>query len=202
MALDSALVILLAEALAALVLLAGVLFYLSRKKRSKEVHAIDEFIDQMEEQALFKNQPLEDLLSRTCGLDPKTVKDTLQSVSDSERALIQKVIQLFLSRDTALLSEIDRCVGDLSEPYCQLLNAITASPHTSPSSDNAQSLERINQQLVRQLDTAMQTIDEITAEYTRVFSGNQSESELENSSKKMLQVFQESINALTHETAE
>ena len=184
MALDSALVILMAEVLVAMILLAGVLFFISRNKRTKEIRAINAFIDQMEEQALFKNQPLEQLLSQTCGFDAKTVKESLQNIGDAERALMQKVIQFFLSRETTLLNEIDRCIGDLSEPYSQLLSSIANSNNPAPAG-NVQSLERINQQLVRQLDTAMETIDEITAEYTRVFNGNQSELELENFQETM-----------------
>nr|WP_305909126.1 hypothetical protein [Methylomarinum sp. Ch1-1]MDP4522014.1 hypothetical protein [Methylomarinum sp. Ch1-1] len=42
----------------------------------------------------------------------------------------------------------------------------------------------------------MKTMDEISAEYTRVFSGKQSELELENSSKKMLRIFQEAENTI------
>ena len=201
MALDSALVILLAEALAAMILLAGALFFISRNKRNKEIQAINSFINQMDEQAEFKNKPLNQLLSETCGLNSKEVRATLQNVSDSERALMKKVIQLFLEREMTLLNEIDRCIGDLSEPYCRLLANMTSTPKASIS-ETDQGLERVNQQLVRQLNTAMQTIDEITAEYTRVFSGNQSELELENSSKKMLQIFQDSIRSIKHHEQE
>jgi hypothetical protein len=42
----------------------------------------------------------------------------------------------------------------------------------------------------------MQTIDDITGEYTRVFSGNQSALELENSSKKMLQIFHDAEHCI------
>lgn len=204
MALDSALVILMAEALFALLALAVTLFFIYRRKRNQEINAIDSFISQLDEQAELKNQPLDHLLSKTCGLDKKTVQTTLQEVSESERALTQKVIELFLQREMGMLNEIDQCIGNLSEPYCKLLAHMSSAqdkPAAAPAG-NAEALERINQQLVRQLDTAMQTIDEITSEYTRVFSGNQTELELENSSKKMLQIFQDSIHQLKQEIKE
>lgn len=201
MALDSALVILMAEALATIVLLVGVMLFILRKKRNKEINAINSFINQMDEQSELKNQPLDHLLSKTCGLSGKQVQETLEHVSNCERAVMQKVIELFLKRDMVLLNEIDRAIGDLSEPYCHLLTKMAATDQGSLPV-NTQSLERINQQLVRQLDTAMQTIDEITAEYTRVFSGNQTELELENSSKKMLQIFQDSIRTIKQNSQE
>ncbi len=195
MALDSALVILMAEILAAVLVLAGTWFWVIRNKRNKEISAIDNFVNQMNEQAQFRNQPLNRLLSEVCGLRKEEVQETLQQVSDNERALMKTVIELFLKREMTLLNEVDKCIGDLSEPYCSLLAKLSAMPKTS-APENTQSLERINQQLVRQLDTAMQTIDEITAEYTRVFNGNQTELELENSAKKLLQTFQDSIRSL------
>lgn len=195
MALDSALVILMAEILAVVLAFAAIWFFMSRNKRNKEISAIDSFLTQMDEQTDIRNQPLDRLLSEVCGLRKEEVQETLQQVSDSERALMKTVIELFLKREMALLNEVDRCIGDLSEPYCRLLAKLSAAPKTS-APDNAQSLERINQQLVRQLDTAMQTIDEITSEYTRVFNGNQTELELENSAKKLQQIFQDSVRNL------
>jgi hypothetical protein len=197
-AIDSSLVLLMAEALAALIILAVALFALSRSKHNKEIKEIDRFITVIDEQEIAKNQPLEQLLSESCGFDRERIDTTLQEITQSERALLQRIIQLFLQRDLTLLDEINQGIGDLSEPYCRLLASAAASAGKTNtgaagagSDTNAAGLERVNQQLIRQLDTAMPTIDEITAEYTRVFSGNQSALELENSSKKMLQIFQE-----------
>ena len=149
MAVDSALIIIMAEALALLTLLGVALFFISRSKRNKEIKAIDSFISKLEEQALFKNLPLDKLLSDTCGIDRKTIDATLQEITDSERALFQKVIQLFLQRDMNLLSEIDQGIGDLSEPYCRLLaHMASGKTSTSPEAGNSTGLERVNQQLV------------------------------------------------------
>lgn len=199
MTLDTALVILLAEGLGALILLSAAWIFLYRTRRNKEMRALDSFITQFNDQAAFKNKPLYQLLSDTCGLDQQAVEQTLKDVSDSERALMQIIIKLFLQREMSLLNQIDKRINNLSEPYCQLLadfhpTSATASHSKSPK----QGLEHINQQLVHQLDTAMQTIDEITAEYTRVFSGNQTALELENSRKKMMQIFQETEHNILH----
>ncbi len=205
MALDSAIVILMAEALGVITILAVAWFFVARNRRGKELDAIHQFIDQQDEQALVKNQPLDELLSNGCGLDRELVNAILQEVTDCERNLYQRIIQLFLQRDMTLLNEIDQGIGNLSEPYCRVISkmAATGSDKTASGAGaaaggdhQAAGLERINQQLMRQLDTAMKTIDEITAEYTRVFSGNQTALELENSSKKMLQIFHEAEQAI------
>lgn len=198
MTLDTALVIIMAEALAVLILLFAGLMFMSRKKRKQEMRAIDSFINKFNDQASFKNQPLSQLLSETCGLNDDAVEQTLKEVSDSERALMQIVIKLFLQREMSLLSQIEKRINSLSLPYFDLLTNLYSAKASQPSNSPQQGLERINQQLVQQLDTAMQTIDEITAEYTRVFSGNQTALELENSRKKMLKIFQDTEHSILH----
>lgn len=191
---DPVVVILAMEALAVFTLLGVVLFFIARNRRGREIAEIDRFISELEEQTFVKNRWLEQFLGENCSMSPADIESLLQDVNASERALFQDVIRLFLKRELALLNEIGQRIGELTEPYQNLLaNHGGGSP--AATADGAQppnkqaGLERINQQLVRQLDTAMKTIDEMSAEYTRVFSGNQTALELENSSKKMLQIF-------------
>lgn len=193
MGLDSALVILMAEALLGLVILVLVLWFMSRRKRGNELASIDAFISQMQEATVLKNQPLDQLLSQQCGFNREQVESVLQQVSDSERALFQRIIQMFLLRETAILAEIDQRIGELSDPYCQIIIEMAADRHEQRSGAGAggaaAEFEHANQLLSRQLKTAMQTIDDVTAEYARVFSGQQTALELENGRKKMLETF-------------
>lgn len=195
MALDSTLIILMLEISVIIILLAVSFLFIAKRKRNKELSAIHNFIDQLEQEFSFNNKPLERLLSDTCGLGPQETETTLKNINASERAVLQNVIQLFLQREISLLKEIDRSISQLSEPYCQLLETLSAAPPATAPKDT-QDLMRTNQQLKQQLDTALRTIDEITAEYTRVFSGNQTELELENSSKKMLQIFHDAEHSI------
>jgi hypothetical protein len=186
---DTTLVILMAEiCIFLLVIAVGTLFFF-RHRRNKEMNTLNQFIDQLEEQATFKNKPLDHLLTVACGLDRNTVDTTLGQVIESERTLLQNVIQLLLQREMGLLGEIDKNIGRLSEPYCRLLSEM-GTHHTAVAANADDDLKKINEQLVKQLEVALQTIDEITAEYTRAFSGNQTALELENSGKKMQQIFQ------------
>lgn len=195
MALDSTLIILMLEILVLLIILAISFLFISKRKRSKELNAIHSFIDELEKEITVSNKPLERLLSDSCGLDPQEAESTLKNINASERALLQNVIQLFLQREMSLLKKIDQSISQLSEPYCQLLEIMSAAPPATAPKDT-QDLMRTNQRLKQQLNTALRTIDEITAEYTRVFSGNQTELELENSSKKMLQIFHDAEHSI------
>ncbi len=186
---------LLLEALAVSILLILVMVFISKRKSHSEMLEIDKFISKLNEQGEFKNRLLEEVLLKNSYLDDQKVIAIVHEVNASERALMQRVIQMFLQRTPSLLSEIDQLISNLSEPFCKILAEIDSGLLSSQNSTmmnpgSAESLQQINQQLVKQLDTAMQTIDEITAEYTRVFSGSQTALELENSSAKMMQIFQ------------
>lgn len=188
MALDSTLTILMLEISVFLIIFAISFLFISKRKKNKELNAIHSFIDQLEKETEINNKPLERLLSDTCGLDPQEADATLKNINATERALLQNVLQLFLQREISLLKEIEQSISQLSEPYCQLISSLSSKPR-NPSTQDAQDLKQANQQLQQQLDTALRTIEEITAEYSRVFSGNQTALELENSSKKMLKTF-------------
>lgn len=195
--LDSVVVVLMAEALVVLTMLLAVLFFLSRSRRGREMAEVDRFIDQMDEQSLVKQHRMEQFLAEDCGLPVETVESVLAAVLKAERALFQQIFRLFLQRDLATLADIERKIDELAEPYQNLLaDRVESVTGAAGQVDKLAGLERVNQQLVRQLDTAMKTIDEISAEYTRVFSGNQTALELENSSKKMLQVFAEAEHSI------
>lgn len=190
---DSVVVLLAIEVLSGVVLIGGVALYLLRKRRGKELAEIDRFINDLDEQGFVRDQALENFLGERCGISSSEIQALLERVNASERALFRDVIQLFLKRELALLSEIEHKIGGLSQPFQELLatqgQANTDTPGHGDHSQQLAGMERINQQLVRQLDNAMKTIDEMSAEYTRVFGGNQTALELENSSKKMLQIF-------------
>ncbi|OQW75173.1 MAG: hypothetical protein BVN35_08695 [Proteobacteria bacterium ST_bin11] len=204
---DSVVVIFAAEALAFLTLLVIALFFISRNKRGKEMADIDHFITELEEQSVVKNRWLEQFLGESCGMLPAEIEPLLQQVNASERALFESVVRLFLKRELVLLNEIEQRIGELSEPYQNLLATRGGTAPVERLNESGQTsqlvgLERINQQLVRQLDNAMKTIDEMSAEYTRVFSGNQTALELENSSKKMLQIFHDAERGVRESIAE
>ncbi len=202
---DSVVVILAAEAFAVLLLLVIVLFYLSQNRKGKEMAEIERFIVDLEDHSFEKGERLQRFIGEPCSLSEAEIDTVLQQVSASERALFQDVIRLFLKRELALLQGIEQRIEQLAEPYQNLVTSAGSAQHAQAGGADAEQvqkqvgLERVNQQLVRQLDTAMKTIDEMSAEYTRVFSGNQTALELENSSKKMLQIFLDAELALRHE---
>jgi hypothetical protein len=193
--LNSIVVILMAEALAALFLIILVFFLLSRKKSSGEQVAAHQLIDKLEGTKNFKTKKLGKMISDHCAIEQDELKELLREISHSERILYQNIIQVFLNKDTSLLKKIDQQIDGLSEPYCKILTRYsgnTAGVEKREVVENKISEQtQENMRLSEQLSAAMSTMDEISSEYTRVFSGTQTELELENSSKKMFTIFHE-----------
>jgi len=193
--LDSIVVMLMVEALVALVLLVIVFFIFSRGKRAKGQSAVNELINKFEDTENIKAKKLKSLISDNCTVEADLLQALIKEMNESEKVLYQKIVQLFLNRDVELLKDIDEHIDNLSEPYCKLLIHSSSSPIESGKmdaiDDKVNRLSKENGRLSEQLSVAMNTMDEISAEYTRVYSGSQTELELENSSKKMFKTFSE-----------
>jgi len=190
---NSVIVILMAEALAALFLFVLVfMFFAKRKKSNGEVSASD-LIDKVEVTEHLKVKNLQKLIQDNCSIEPDVLDALLKEITSNERILYQQIIQLFLKKDSDVLNNIDEHIDNLSEPFCKLLIHSSSNEMESGKSavveDKLQRLMQENSRLSEQLSVAMNTMDEISAEYTRVFSGRQTELELENSSKKMFEIF-------------
>jgi flagellin-specific chaperone FliS len=204
MELNSTIFILITEGFVTLLILVLLMFFTGRSRQSKEIAVVNKFVSRVKKIGDLKYQKLESILLDECSIDSEKVSTIIEEVTAIESALLKHIIQMFLQRDPSLLNEIDLLISNLSEPYQKLLaeahneiapNKLSSLPESAVDIKIA-GLERINLQLTKQLDTAMQTIDDITGEYTRVFSGNQSALELENSSKKMLQIFHDAEHCI------
>ncbi len=193
--LDSVLVVILLEALGGLALLVVGFLLFSRIKSSGEQAAANELIDGLEDTKNIKNKKLQNIISEFCSIEEAELESYLSEITQSERLLYQQIIQIFLNKDSRLLQEIDSYVNDLSSPYIKLLSHTSSNSTESDTKqlkiaeNKIQNLMDENKKVSDQLSIAMQTMDEISAEYTRVFSGMQTELELENSLKRMFEIF-------------
>ncbi len=181
--------VLLLEGFIVLLLIACVIFILSRKKHAKEAQAAHEFIDKLEEKEKTRHKGLKQMINEIRELDDASLDQLIGNITQTENALYQKIIQSFLTRDVELLMNMDDYVNQMSSSYCEAFKSTESDSESNQDDDEIESLKKQLALLSEQLNTSMNTMDDITAEYTRVFSGTQSELELDNSRKKMLQIF-------------
>ncbi len=158
--------------------------------------AATQLIDRLEDNEKVKSNKLTQIISENCQLYEAQLEQVVCEIIKNEHILYQQIIKMFLEKDEKTLEIMDQYVDKISDPFCQLLNNLP-SVEDDFLSDEVQMAERKIKQLSEdnmainnQLNVAMNTIEEMSAEYTRVFSGTQSELELENSKQTMLKIFE------------
>ncbi len=198
--LDSLYVVLMIEVLVGLSILIFIVCFIIRRKSSNEQKAAHDLIDSLDDSGYEKIKDLDDMITEYCELDEALKKQVLTNIHCNERALYQKIIQMFLNKDVALLKEMDLYIDKISEPYCKIIKQ--SSQNTSDyaklqaAEQEIDKLTRESKGLADQLKIAVDTVDQISSEYTRVFADTQTELILENSSKKMCDLFQQAEQEL------
>jgi len=189
--LDPFMVVLMIETTLVLVFILLVIFILSKNRAKGEHSASSLLIDKLQDTENIKSKKTRDMIAGHCHLEPGLLDNLLEEIKSSERHLYQQIIKIFLARDIKELKKIDQHIDKVSEPYCKILAHASGNGNEETQiEEKVQKLKIENERLTEQLTIAMSTMDEISAEYTRVFSGTQTELELENSSKKMFEIFQ------------
>lgn len=197
---NSILIIIFFETIFILVLLVLVIPFLRHKKNTVTQNAALTLIKKLEKNKGDRADRLEQLTNNLADIEPGQLSEFLEEIKVSEKNFYQHLLRMFFSRDPELLKKIDKKVQGLSEPYHQLLShsASVASNNDALTDELQRAQQEINRlkhenrAISEQLGTAMDTLDEITVEYTQIFSGKRTELELTNSSKKMLELFQAS----------
>lgn len=204
--LNSIVFVIMVEALLALFLVIFIWLLLSKKKAARDQKVSHDLIDKIQDNEKNKEKELTEIFVTHFNLEKTLEKELLTEMISSERHLYQQIIQLFLKKDVDVLNSIHQQVDNVSKPYHKLLGyssekeVVDTGPLEEQKKINQQ-LTQENELLGEQLVIAIKTMDEISDEYTRVFSGTQTELELENSSKKMFAIFQQAeqeIKATTH----
>ncbi len=197
MELNSVWGVLLIEGFMALTLLVIVFVLLSKKKKAAEHTAAYDLIDKLEESKNINAKKLRAMILEHCAVEPDVLTELLGKINQNEQQLYKQILHIFLNRDMRLLDDLDQYIAGLSEPYFTMLEftsnkaAVSLEKQEKQSEDKVEveRLMRVNKKLGAQLSEAMATMDEVLEEYTRVFSGTQTELELKNSSKKMFEIF-------------
>ncbi|MGH8548926.1 MAG: hypothetical protein ACRERU_10065 [Methylococcales bacterium] len=180
----------------ATLLIAAVAVFIVRR-RARERNAAGQFISHLKQAEAGRSQRLGETISEACDLEQEQLEAVLSEVSSCEKSLYRKVVQMFLNRDAVLLNGIDQCIQALTKPFCRLLSEVSEKsrddPELAAAMESAKAeIERLKQEsqrLSKQLSMAMETMDEISSEYTKLFASSKEAEELDMSRKRMLNTY-------------
>ncbi|MFW5442955.1 MAG: hypothetical protein ACKE51_01435 [Methylococcaceae bacterium] len=191
--LNSILVILMIEVFGCMVFFLFRSALLFKRTGSEEQLAVEELIDKLEDTGRFKTKKMAEMISSHCAIEPDELKQLLSETAEAERVLYRHIVQMFFNKDVNLLREIDQPIDGLSAPYCKIImqasSIVLETENRNIAENKINVLLQQNESLGKQLNEAINTMEEISTEYTRVFSGTQTELVLNNSSKNMLNIF-------------
>ncbi len=193
---DSLAIIFILEALIGVSLFSTVLLIIFSRRKNQERQAVGKLIGRLRKVENDRLKELSDILHEIGHLAPDELETLLEEIKQHEKALYQQVFKLFLDRDVKLLGKIQQRIKDLSQPYHDLLkNLPQQGPDLSDELQQAQhEIQRLkaeSDQLAKQLEVAMETIDRVSSEYTNMFGGGKSKEELEASRSKILQTLKD-----------
>jgi uncharacterized membrane-anchored protein YjiN (DUF445 family) len=143
------------------------------------------------------------------GMDGELRQNTLAAVNQNERALYHAILEAFLRQDLSKLAELEVQVQNLSAPWQALLrqasslpnlamadmqaqNAALAAELAQARADQGQALAQARQEreaVQQQLGHAIATLDQVSAEYAKMFGERKTAEELQASRARMLLAF-------------
>ncbi len=181
---------------AALLLLAvlGLVLHTWLRNQRQERQAAGRLIAQLQRAMPEHGENLQQLLEGFEQLPAEHQEDLIADLLARERRLYQQILNLFLSRDPRRLGHIESHIRALQEPYQQLLQSLPQAP--APAADpealaearaRIRTLEAEVEQLADQLQVALETLDNLSSEYTRMFAPDRSREELEASRRRIME---------------
>lgn len=185
----------LVESVALLLLVLGWILHTWLRHQCQETEAARRLVSQVEKTAPDHSAVLGELLVAFEQLPQGQQEALIGELIEREKALYHQILQLFLTRDSHRLGQLADRIRALQEPYRQLLKEVAAAP--KPASDprplqeaqrQIEALQAETQQLADQLQTALETIDALSSEYTHMFAPGRSREELEASRRRIVEM--------------
>ena len=133
-------------------------------------------------------------------VDGQLLEEFLRDIEQKEAKLYRQIMSMFLQKDVSLVKACDKSIAEVSAAYWEGLRK--SIQHRPGTVDNAESLkaeanlkealleqERLNDELTE----ALTTLDEVSNEYSHLFSSNKDQEELAASKERMLACFQQAV---------
>lgn len=156
-------------------LLLGSILTVKGKKRDKT--AVRKLVDQIKKQSKARLDTTGSFLHEKYRLEGDALKKAVKSIDKAEKKFIQKMINVYLSRDAKGLASMDACVAELIDAYKSLSPIIpdTADQQSAESADTEklELLRNTNAKLTEELTITKQTMGSMISEFGSMFGGGQ-----------------------------
>ena len=195
------------ETAVVLMLLAGVVvFFNMRRHRQNKTRAM-ELVNKLKKNEPEKCNKLQLLLMECYGLEEEAAKEKMEELMSKEKALYSKILNMYMGRGRDSIMGLDQDVLSLVESYRELFegggDGNNDDEEGRPSSplilrkENAL-LREAKAQLEMDLAAAMETMENMMAEYASMYEGGRKEGEkrLKNEMFKLQQKLERRVDKI------
>jgi len=203
--LDTLTLFLLLEAIAVLTLAVVIGIWLLSRRKRRERQTVNNLINRLKKVEHGQCQELEESLREIQTLPDDKRRALIDEIMEREKALYRQIMKLFLERDLSLLGKLDERVRELTKPYHELLRDLPPGEDPATAVALAKAEEEImrlkleTERLAEQLQVAVETIDDLSTEYTRMFAPDKTNEDMEASRRRILDTLRQNEHRLKHD---
>lgn len=179
---------LLIEGFIALLVILIVLLVVNMKRNKKDIAAARKLVEQIRHQSQTRQEDVGSFLVEKYRLEGDELEKSIKLIDKAEKKFMQKLINVYLKRDSLGLASMDASVAELIETYKDLSPVIpeieelagAASEATAEQQAELENLKQVNEQLIEELAITKKTMGNMIAEFGNMFGGgkeNRMESE-------------------------
>ncbi len=180
---------LLVEGFVALLIVISVSLFLLYKRKNKDTGAVKKLVDQIKQQSKIRLEKTGSFLSEKYRFEGNELEKAVKAIDKAEKKFMQKMINVYLKRDTHGLISMDACVAELIETYKELSPvmpdaemlaemAAEINDQSEGLTEEIENLKELNEKLTNELGITKETMGNMIAEFGNMFGGGK-EHELE-----------------------
>jgi len=191
--------LLVAEIFLLALVFVGVFYFMGGKGKTKEREAVSVLLKKLKKKNNNRKENGPDI-EELPAFDEESLELLLDEVHKKETNLYQHVVKIFLQKEAAHLKSLDKHVNSLSEPYWGAIKSlatneagtVTVENGNKPSAELQAALNIAvaeKERMAEQLSSALETLDDVSTEYTRMFSSSRDVDDLMESKDIMLELY-------------
>ncbi len=181
---------LIVEGFIALLVVVIVLTILFFKHKRRDRDAITKLVDQIKQQSKIRLEKTGSFLIEKYRFEGNDLEKAVKAIDKAEKKFMQRIINVYLKRDSDSFVSIDAWVAELIETYkelspvmpdAEMLAEMVAEQSSAGGEDLTEELEALqktNEKLAEELSITKETMGNMIAEFGNMFGGGK-EHELE-----------------------
>ena len=188
--------VLLVETILVALVVLFIIFFVLGKDKKEQRKAVSAITKKFKKNCSQRNAEVTADLA-FASVDGELLDGFLQEVEQKEAKLYRQIMSVFLQKDVSLIKACDKSIAEVSAVYWEgLRKSVRHSPGAINDDKVAPVEAELKEALIEQerinseLTTALTTLDEVSAEYSHLFSSSKDQQELAESKERMLACFQ------------